>query len=251
MPSASQEPCLSDASVLHHRDNDLLAALSPKTLAFLETGLKEVSAVQGTVFLEPGQAIDQLYFPQSGMISLLVVTSDGGAIEASTIGKEGAVGLHGGLGERQSFTRASVQVSGRFSTIRARLFREVALGNADIREMIARYTEALWAEAQQVAACNAVHDVSSRLCRWLLQTADRTNGDDLPLTQELLAQMLGVRRTSVTLLAQELQRKGLIKYSRGKIVILDRKGIEACACECYGVIKYEKRPFDIVRDLER
>lgn len=238
MPSASQEPCLTDASVLHHRDNDLLAALSPKTLALLETGLKEVSAVQGTVFLEPGQAIDQLYFPQSGMISLLVVTSDGGAIEASTIGKEGAVGLHGGLGERLSFTRASVQVSGRFSTIRARVFREVALGNADIREMIARYTEALWAEAQQVAACNAVHDVSSRL-------ADRTNGDDLPLTQELLAQMLGVRRTSVTLLAQELQRKGLIKYSRGKIVILDRKGIEACACECYGVIKYEKRPFDI------
>lgn len=111
--------------------------------------------------------------------------------------------------------------------------------------MIALYTEALWAEAQQVAACNTIHNISSRLCRWLLQTADRINGDELPLTQDLLAHMLGVRRTSVTLLAQELQGKGLIQYSRGKIVILDRKGLEARACECYGVIKFEKRPLKI------
>jgi len=211
-------------------------------LLLLEPALKEVSAAQGTVFLEPGSLIDQVFFPQSGMISLLVVTSSGNMIEASTIGREGAVGLHGGLGERRSFTRATVQVPGRFSVITARSFQKIVLGNLAIRDMVARYTEVLWAEAQQIAACNAVHDASSRLCRWLLQTSDRIHSDELPLTQEFLAQMLGVRRTTVTLLAQELQRKGVIKGSRGRVTILDRKGLEACACECYDVIQQEKLP---------
>src|SRR5262249_3004415 len=170
------------------------------------------------------------------------VTTNGNMIEASTIGREGAVGLNGGLGGRRSFTRAIVQIAGRFSVIPARSFQKVVLGSLALPRILPRYTQELRAEAQQLVACNAIHDASSRLCRWLLQSADRINSDQLPLTQEFLAQMLGVRRTTVTLLAQELQRKGVIKCSRGRVTILDRKGLQACACECYDVIQQEKLP---------
>lgn len=114
-----------------------------------------------------------------------------------------------------------------------------------MRDLIARYTEVLWAEAQQIAACNAAHDAPARLCRWLLQTSDRIGSDYLPLTQELMGQMLGVRRTTVTLLAQSLQRKGVIQYRRGHIQILDRKQLEHYACECYAVMQQEKLPLKI------
>ena len=161
-------------------------------------------------------------------------------IEVSTVGREGAVGLHRGLGGRRSFTRATVQIPGRFSMIAAHAFERISLSSPSLREMIARYTEMLWAEAQQIAACNAVHDASSRLCRWLLQCADHIDSLHIPLTQEFLAQMLGVRRTTVTLLAQELQKRGAVKYSRGRVTILSRDMLEKCACECYEVIQHEK-----------
>jgi CRP-like cAMP-binding protein len=136
-------------------------------------------------------------------------------------------------------------MAGQFSVISAAKL-ELALGaSSAAREIISRYTELLLAEAQQLAACNAVHDASSRLCRWLLQSADRSGSDQLLLTQEFLAQMLGVRRTSVTLLAQALQRRDLIKYSRGMIFILDRPGLEACACECYHTTKQDRLPLTI------
>jgi CRP-like cAMP-binding protein len=226
-------------------ENWLLASLSRETLALLEPALEEISESQGAVLLQPAEAIRRVYFPQSGMISLVVVTGDGNMIEASAIGQEGAVGLHRGLGDRRSFTRAVVQIPGRFSVIAAHRFEEITRESLAIRKMIARYTELLWAEAQQIAACNAIHDVSSRLCRWLLQSADRVNSTRLPLTQELLGQMLGVRRTTITLLAQELQKKGIVKYSRGRVTILDREGLETCACECYRVIQREKLPLSI------
>jgi CRP-like cAMP-binding protein len=133
-----------------------------------------------------------------------------------------------------------VQIPGNFSTITAHAFERFSLNAPEIREMIGRYTEMLWAEAQQLAACNAVHDASSRLCRWLLQCADHINALQLPLTQEFLAQMLGVRRTTVTLLAQELQKRGAVRYSRGKVTILSRKMLEDGACECYEVIQHER-----------
>lgn len=242
---ADQEARLSNAPAPRHRENRLLAALARETLALVEPALAEIAVPQGVVLLEPGAPIDHVYFPQSGMISLLVVTRDGDMVETSTIGREGAVGLHGGFGERRSFTRATMQVPGRISTITTHRFRDLAFGSNAIRDMVARYTEVLWAEAQQIAACNAIHDASSRLCRWLLQSADRTGSNELPLTQEFLAQMLGVRRTTVTLLAQELQKKEIIAYSRGKLMIVDRKRLEACACECYQVIQLEKLPLKI------
>jgi CRP-like cAMP-binding protein len=236
---------LSNAPVDRHRENRLLAALPPDAFALLERDFKEISPTLGTVFLEPGDAIDHVYFPQTGMISLLVVTSNGELIETATVGREGAVGLHRGFGERRSFTRATVQMPGRFSMISAPAFEKVSLASAPLRDMIGRYTEVLWAEAQQIAACNAIHDAASRLCRWLLQSSDRAGSETLPLTQEFLAQMLGVRRTTVTLLAQELFKKGAIKYSRGKLTIADRTILEAGACECYHVIQHDKLPIHI------
>src|SRR5690348_15414824 len=160
--------------------------------------------------LEAGRPIEQIYFPQTGLASLLVVTREGSAIESSTIGREGAIGLHRGLGARLSFTRAMAQIGGRFSVLRAARFAQIVQDFPRVRNLISDYTEVLWAETQQIAACNAVHDASSRLCRWLLQSADRVGSNQLTLTQEFLAQMLGVRRTTVTLLAQSLQKQGII-----------------------------------------
>jgi PAS domain S-box-containing protein len=225
--------------------------LSREIFVLLEPALQEVSAVQGTVFLESGEPIDRVYFPQSGMVSLLVVTNHGGMIETSTVGREGAVGLHRGLGARRSFNRATVQIPGRFSIVAGDAFQKISLGSASIREMIVQYTEALWAEAQQLAACNTIHQASARLCRWLLQSADRVDGDELPLTQDLLAQMLGVRRTTVTALTLELQNRGIIQYTRGKITILDRKALEDRTCECYHVIRYPKPPVKSVGGTDR
>jgi len=212
------------------------------TLALLEPDLRKVSLEQGAVLLEPGELIENIYFPLTGLISLMIIGKDGNFIETSTVGREGAVGLHSALGRRRSLTRATAQIGGKFSTIGAARFEHVVNGSATIRDVISRYTEVLWAETQQIAACNAMHGASARLCQWLLQSADRIRSDQVPLTQELLAQMLGARRTTVTLLAQRLQAKGLIRYRRGRIVIIDRNGLEACACECYHVMHDEKLP---------
>jgi CRP-like cAMP-binding protein len=225
-----------------HRDNRLLAALPPDTLALLDRDLKQVSLQQGAILLEPGDPIANIYFPQTGLISLLVIGREGSAIETATVGREGAVGLHGGLGGRRSFTRATTQIGGRFSTIRAERFEHIANGSAPVRDLIQRHTEVALAEAQQTAACNAIHEAGPRLCRRLLQCADRIGSDEVPLVQEFLAQMLGVRRTTVTLLAQAMQVKGMIRYRRGHIVLLDRKGLEECACECYDIMRHDKLP---------
>jgi CRP-like cAMP-binding protein len=222
--------------------NRLLAALPRETLASLAPDVKEMSLLQGTVILEPGDPIEHIYFPHTGMISLVITTKDGGTIETATIGREGAVGLTRGLGERRWLTRATVQIAGIFSVVRGARFEQVVRDNIAVRDVITQYTEVQWSEAQQIAACNATHEAASRLCRWMLQTSDRIGDDNLPLTQEFLAQMLGVRRTTVTLLAQSMQEKGLIKYTRGRILLLDRAGIEDCACECYHAIQQDHLP---------
>jgi CRP-like cAMP-binding protein len=224
---------------LSRTDNRLLAALPPETLASLEQDLKRVSLSQGIVCYEAGNPIDRVYFPISGMISLLVGGRNGDIVEAGIIGREGAAGLQSGLGERRSYSRAAIQIPGRFAVISAAHFERAVSNSAPLRDLVFRYVETRWAQAQQIAACNAIHSGSPRLCRWLLQAADCTGSDHVPLTQEFLADMLGMRRTTVTLLAQELQQRGVIKYSRGKITLLDRKKLEACACDCYEALKRE------------
>jgi CRP-like cAMP-binding protein len=232
-------------STLGHLDNRLLAALPRDLFDLIRRDFKQISLQQGQAIYEPGEQIDQIYFPQSGMISLLVIGKDGGGIETATIGREGAVGLHGAVGRRFSFTRATIQIPGNFSVIRTNAFAQAVQNHAPVRDLIAHYTEVLWAEAQQIAACNAAHDGPARLCRWLLQTADRIGSNQLPLTQELIAQMLGVRRTTVTLLAQALQRQDVIKYARGHITIVDREHLQRCACECYSIMQQENLPLKL------
>jgi CRP-like cAMP-binding protein len=215
--------------------NYLLASLPPEALSLLE--LDPIVLEQGTLLLEAKRPIDQIYFPETGMISLLVTTDEGDMVETGIIGREGAFGIQRGFGRRQSTTRATVQIGGRFLSIPASNLEAATAASATIRDLIIRYTEVLWAQAQQTAACNAVHDAPARLCRWLLQSANAIGSDKLALTQVFIAQMLGVRRTTVTGMAQHLKTTGGIKYSRAKISILDRSILEATACSCYKTIQ--------------
>jgi CRP-like cAMP-binding protein len=230
---------VTNAPDLSRLDNQLLAALPRETLALFAQDLKHVSLSQGIVCYEAGDRIDSVYFPVSGMISLLIAGRNGEISEAGVIGREGAVGIQSGFGARCSYTQATIQIAGNFAVISAAQFERAVSNSAPLRDLIFRYVETLWAKTQQVAACNAFHSGSARLCRWLLQAADCTGSDHVPLTQEYLADMLGLRRTTVTLFAQELQERGVIRYSRGRITLLDRKMLEAGACDCYQVIKRE------------
>ena len=219
--------------------------MPPDTFARLERDLKRVSLKHGAALLEPGEPIGTVYFPQTGLISLTVVSRNGDTLETSIIGREGALGLATAFGKRRSYTRATAQIGGNFSTIGAERFERIVNDSAPVRNLILRYTEMLLEDAQQIAACNAMHSASARLSRWLLQSGDRTGSDELPLIQVFLAQMLGVRRTTVTMLAHGMQASGLIQYRRGHIKILDRKGLEECACECYDVMRRERHPRDV------
>ena len=219
--------------------NRLLAALPADVFALLQAHLKEIALPQGAVCFETGAPVDQVYFPHEGTISLMVATREGAMVETCVIGREGAAGMQVGFGDRLSFTTAQVQIGGRFSTVSAVCFQKAAKRSPALREIIIRYIETLWAEAQQAAVCHALHDTGSRLCRLLLQIADRTGIDELLITQERLAQMLSVRRTTVTIAAKPLQEKGLVRYFRGKITIIDRAALAACACECYEATRHD------------
>jgi CRP-like cAMP-binding protein len=213
--------------------NRLLTALGPEDEEFLSAHLKSSRLKQGVVLQEPGDPIDQVYFPRSGMISLLAVMEAGNGVETATIGREGAVGVMAGLGGRTATGRAVIQLEGEFSHIGAGPFQNAMNQSPAMRNLFARYNDAQIALVYQVAGCNALHQVSARLCRWLLQTRDRSDSDMIPLTHEFLSEMLGVQRTTVTMLARELQDLGLITYRRGRIEIVDRGGLEGRACECY------------------
>ncbi|MDB5654638.1 MAG: transcriptional regulator, Crp/Fnr family [Tardiphaga sp.] len=213
--------------------NHLLAALPADTLALLTPHLTTHALKQGVVLYEASDEVEQIYFPHSGMVSMLAVMQNGKAIETATIGREGVVGAMAGLGLYSSMVRAVVQLPMITSRISAARFRHVASSNRLVENLCIRYNEVLLTQARLTAACNALHPVDARFCRWLLQSADRAESNTLPLTQELLSEMLGVRRTSVTDVAGRLQREGLISFSRGVIQLLDRRALEAMTCECY------------------
>jgi len=219
-----------------HRQNRLLAALGAADFSLLAPNLKDFSLKLGEVLQEPGELFNQVYFPQTGMISLLAVMENGMAVETATVGREGAVGANAGLGSRIAPHRSVVQMEGIFTRIAAAPFQAAVDKSASLKSLVARYSDSLMMMVQQSAGCNALHPLGARLCRWLLQTRDRNDSDHLTLTQEFLSQMLGVRRTTLTLIARELQSTGLIRYSRGNIEILDRRGLEATACECYKTV---------------
>ena len=219
------------------RQNRLLFALTPEDHSLLAPHLKEQSLKLGTLVQEAGEPVEQIYFPHQGMVSLLAIMSDGQGIETATVGSEGVVGAMSGFGVRRGFTRAVVQAPLVASRISSLQFQAAVQKSETLRNLMASYSETLLAQVQQTAACNALHAMESRLARWLLQTRDRIDTDVLPLTQEFLSQMLGVRRTTVTLVARQLEQAGLIQNRRGRIVIIDRKGLEDVACECYAIIR--------------
>ncbi len=229
--------------------NRLLTLLPSTDINLLAGSLKSVSLPQGTVLNEPGTEIEHVLFPHSGMISLLAVMMDGRAVETATVGSEGVVGGMAGFGLRMTMTRAVVQTPLVASQISAAQFRRAVSASVQLRELLVRYNEALLGQVQITAACNALHSIHSRLARWILQTADRTQAELVPLTQELISEMLGVRRSSVSEVAVKLQDAGLIRYSRGMIEVLDRLGLEATACECYETIKRQTRDVGLMQSV--
>ena len=219
------------------RRNRLLAALTSEDHSLLAPHLKEMSFELGLLLQEPDTLVEYVYFPHQGMISLLAVMSDGQGIETATVGNEGVVGAMSGFGIRRGFTRAVVQAPLVASRISCTHFQAAVQKSDSLKSLIVNYNELLMAQIQHTAACNALHPTESRVARWLLQTRDRIDSDVLPLTQEFLSQMLGVRRTTVTLVARQLALAGVIKNRRGRIVVLDRKGLEDVACECYAIVR--------------
>jgi CRP-like cAMP-binding protein len=215
--------------------NALLSALPQAALTGVQ--LSRLVLLEGEVCFDAGGLIDRVYFPTTGLISLVISTEKGDLIEAGMVGCEGAAGLQSVLGQRFSFPRAVVHMPGTFYVVSAEALKRAVAASEEAKALVQQYIETLWAEAQQTAVCNAAHEGATRLARWLLQCADRTGTEHLTLTQDLLGEMLGVRRTTVTLLAEHLKDRGIIKYSRGKIAIVDRAALESCACECYRTIK--------------
>jgi len=217
--------------------NLVLASLHRADFARLEPSLRQVSLAQGVVLHEPGDELERVTFPQAGMISLLAVMNDGKAIETATVGHEGVVGVMAGLGLHTTLERAVVQLPLLAWQISAAAFRKAVHASLPLRNMVIAQDQVLHAQVQATAACNALHGVDARLSRWILQSHDRNgNADVIPLTQEFLSEMLGVRRSSVGEVARKLQAQGLLRYSRGSIEIVDRPGLEAAACECYANI---------------
>ncbi|WP_334161925.1 Crp/Fnr family transcriptional regulator [Phenylobacterium sp.] len=222
--------------------NRLLASLSAEDYGLIAPNLAQVDLERGRLLYDPGDDIETVYFPQDGVISLMTLMENGAAIESATIGREGALGLMAAVAPRQSLSRAIVQTPVRAARISAAALHDAWEKCPAIRRLVDRHNEALFGHAIQSVACNALHSVEARFCRWLLSCHDRITNDTVALTQEFLADMLGVQRTTVTAVARGLQDRGVIRYRRGVVDILDRSVLESLTCECYSAINrtYER-----------
>ena len=221
--------------------NRLLASLPANAFSAISPHLKIVELKFGEVVAEAGSPIRQVYFPYSGVISLVVELDVGAMIETAMVGRDGVLNAAPALDGKVSLNKGIVQSAGSAGTIEVNRFRRLANEFEPFRSLLIRHEQVLFAQSQQSAACNASHSVEARMCRWLLFMRDLAGNDDLMLTQEFLAQMLSVRRPSVSIVASPLQKAGLIKYSRGRVRLLDVKGLEKRACECYGTVKAHYR----------
>jgi CRP-like cAMP-binding protein len=219
--------------------NRLLAQLPPDELARLRPHLELVPLPLGLPVYESGGPQDYEYFPTEGIVSLLYVTGNGSSAEIAVVGKEGAVGIAVFMGGGTTPSRAVVQSAGHAYRLEASILRSEFDRAGELQHLLLRYTQALITQMAQTAVCNRHHTVDQQRCRWLLLSLDRLPSNELNMTQELIASMLGVRREGVTDAAGKLQAAGLIHYSRGKIAVLDRPKLEARVCECYAVVKRE------------
>ncbi|WP_414582072.1 Crp/Fnr family transcriptional regulator [Scytonema sp. PCC 10023] len=219
--------------------NRLLAALPTEEQERLEPYLKLVPLEYRQILYTPNEPIDYIYFPNYGVVSLLNLMENGDAVEVGTVGNEGMVGLPVFLGANTIPGEAFSQIPGEALRMRADVFQREITPGSPLHTLLLRYTQALFNQIAQSSACNRLHSIEERFCRWMLMTQDRVGSNQFPLTQEFLAQMLGVRRASVSVVAAIIQKAGLITYKRGKMTILDREGLQDATCECYAIIKQE------------
>jgi CRP-like cAMP-binding protein len=216
-----------------HSTNLLLASLPPENMAALVPHLRVVQLPQETVLFEAGDTIKAIYFPHTGIVSIVVDLASGETIETAMIGRDSLVGGSAALDDDIALNRAVVQVAGVASVVDVGTFRGLAQQSHTFHATMARHRQFILAQAQQSAACNAAHTLAARLSRWLLRCRDLLGSDDIHLTQEFLGEMLGARRTSVTLVASALKQAGFIRYRRGHISVIDVEGLRDSACECY------------------
>jgi CRP-like cAMP-binding protein len=219
--------------------NHLLRALPATDLERLQAGLKLVTMPLGHVLYESGSRQRRVYFPTTAIVSLLYMMADGASAEIAVVGNEGIIGVSLFMGGETTPSRAVVQSAGHAYQLSGKLLKEEFTRGGPMQHLLLRYTQALLTQMAQTAVCNRHHTLDQQLCRWLLLSLDRLSGNELIMTQELIANMLGVRREGVTEAAGNLQAAGLIKYSRGHIKVLDRAGLEVRTCECYAVVKKE------------
>ncbi|KIU51400.1 Crp/Fnr family transcriptional regulator [Bradyrhizobium sp. UASWS1016] len=224
-------------SAVSRPPNRLLQALPPADYVQLHPLLETVDLTKEAVLADAGSPVQRVYLPHSGVVSMMINLSDGQSVEIATIGRDGIVGASAALHERPLLADAIVVVPGMASMVRAEDFREAANRSADFRTLVALYEQALMAQTQQSVACNVSHPVEARLSRWLLRARDLCGSEALPLTQEMLAQMIGVRRNAVSIVAHGFQQAGILRYSRGHIEIVDIDGLRKAACECYATVK--------------
>src|SRR6201997_581274 len=221
------------------QQNYLLASLSEPERARLYPHLQLVPLPLGSVLYEPGDLLRHVYFPTDSIVSLLYVLADGASAEISVVGNEGLIGIALFMGGETTPSRAIVQSAGYAYRLIGQQLKDEFHRNGELQLLLLRYTQALITQMAQTAVCNRHHSVDQQLCRWLLLSLDRLSSNQLTMTQELIANMLGVRREGVTEAAGSLQDAGLIRYRRGRITVLDRPGLEARSCECYQVVKTE------------
>lgn len=226
-------------SVIEPRTNRLIAGLPEDARQRLLPQLEEVEASQGQVLHPPGGQMGHAYFPATAVVSLMYETADGAPMELAVAGNEGMVGLELILGGGSTPSLAVVRNAGQVLRLPAQTIQDEFARAGSAMHLLLRYTVAFITQVAQTAVCNRHHSLDQRLCRWLLMSLDRVQGDELAVTQDRLANMLGVRRESVTLGAQRLQELGLIRHARGRIRVLDREGLQKQACECYAVVKRE------------
>lgn len=221
------------------RQNHLLAALPIAEWARWLPALEPVDMPLGEVLYESGVAMTHVYFPTTSIVSLLYVMEDGASAEIAVVGNEGIVGVSLFMGGETTPSRSVVQSAGEGFRMRAQLLKDEFNRSGPVLHLLLRYTQALITQMAQTAVCNRHHSLDQQLCRWLLLSLDRLQKPELVMTQELIANMLGVRREGVTEAAVHLQRAGLIHYKRGHITVVDRAGLERRTCECYAVVKNE------------
>lgn len=216
--------------------NFFLSALAPDDLAALSPGMTEIVLGVGEVLFEPGSRPDAIYFPGGACVSLVTLLADGRTVESATVGRESAAGLMEAMTERPATARAFGQIAGGAMRMSAALFRARVQQSMALADLALLHLRATGVQAEQGVACNAAHDVPSRLARWLLMTQDRVGAKTFPLTQDYMAVMTGVQRSTVSLAASALKKRSVIDYSRGLVTIVDREGLQRHACECYDII---------------